>query len=204
MHVENWIRECGTHGTPVAERHLRGDTRYIFVHRFGHRIRAWRERNESAVSLAAACAQHPELQLALGRAAYHLVVLPSGAAQQTTTLRYSTPHAASYNAHSVAIVLLKDEHQAPTLEQYATLAELCAVLCVAYEVPVDPVMGTCAVCHGEHAIRGLVGHDEVPHATSTPGKVCPEIDMGLVRASVRDRLAVPRTVPSLKACGMVR
>jgi hypothetical protein len=159
---------------------------------------------DGAVSLAAACSTHPELRAALGRAAYHLVITPAGEVEQTTPLRYATPHAVSWNPVSVAVVLLKDEHVAATPAQVAALVEVCAVLCLAYEVPAALVTGTCPQCHEVHHIAGLAGHTELPHSTRDPRKVCPELDMDAIRAAVRARLSGAVSVPGVEACGMVR
>jgi hypothetical protein len=182
IRLRDVTRECREYGELPRERGPVPDL--IVVHRFGPGLLGF-GLVEDAVDMARAFGELRELR-SIGRMAYQLVVLPCGEVQQAVPLRFYTPHARSYNRHSVAVAALGDFREAPPPEpQHDALVSLCAIL----------------KAHYRHA--DLVGHTDLVDATSEVGKECPgkALDVGALHIEAT-RLMHSREMPGLRALGM--
>lgn len=156
---------------------------YLIVHRFGPELPHWPELR-SAVDVAQAFSEHPELCDSIGRMAYEICVWPSGVVEQAIRLRYWTPHALAHSAQSIAVAVIGDWRIETVGDaQLTATIEILAALSVVYP-------GARIVGHTDREVTG---------ATADPAKVCPGpgLDLGAVRLAVGSRLAAGTPVPPL-------
>ena len=96
-----------------------------------------------------------------GEMPYSLVVLPGGRVEQALEISDVGPHARRWNIPTIGVCALGDfrKHN-PGHMQWAAALDLCAWL---------------SVWLGAHPKTAVMGHDERPGATASPGKRCPGV-----------------------------